>query len=491
MHLQQVTPIGLSGNNNNNNKKNISFQCWAILEGGGSNKKTGSLKERFLTNSGQDLFSRTGVINDEDPKGFHGNSHFNKLIAKAANIGERLEDDIKKLQAQLDENHMLPEEKQKLETKLAETKANLNIWNKLPEEEKPISKLVLLLPGTLRSKKALFMRNLLKTNGESLTDVNLGEIVTDIKKQGKIQLTSDFDTRKDFIPLKDLGATGVGIAKKIKDHPIYGKRFTKGFFATAIHPGGGFGAADIRVKRGGKVAIQTNESGHDYYYDPKTGKEIRLGKMGVSVGSAIENFATKLGVDPDGVKALMATGNAQMTTQKQFKLKTKNDDEAINALLKTEAYEIVSKNSESTILKVKSSEIQRFEQASKEAAESFAYALSRHAIAKINQGANLYNISGPLGMGINNRIAENPGLFGGAKNLPELITRMIASKNDETCNDLIKSNKFIITCEEALNISDNTLGGAIMAADKNLSFERRGEWVEISMKALKSIKHAV
>ena len=67
------------------NNNNVSFKCRLVIEGGGSNKRLGSLKELVQTNSGQDLFTMTGTIND-DPKGFHSNDHFNKLIANAADV---------------------------------------------------------------------------------------------------------------------------------------------------------------------------------------------------------------------------------------------------------------------------------------------------------------------------------------------------------------------------------------------------------------------
>ncbi|MBP7211935.1 hypothetical protein KBA27_03790 [bacterium] len=465
---------------------NSSFKCRVVVEGGGSNKKLGSLKELVQTNSGEDLFTLTGTIND-DPKGFHGNEHFNKLIAKAADIKTRLENDIKSYKARIAEDHMTAEEEKSITEKLADSEKNLKTWNALPEREKKITRLALLLPGTIQGKRASFLPNLLKTDGKPLTDIDLCGSVREMRK--KDLLADGFNARTDFVPLKDLGATGVEIASLILRNPDLSKRATKGFYAVAVHPGGGFGSVDIRFKNNDKVVIQTNESGHDLYFDPKVGKEIRLGKMGPSVGCVIENYAKGFGIkNPDDISALMATGIAQMASDEQFTLKTQNDEKAIKVLLDTNAYKVVTQNSVSTTLRLKDSGVGNFMNGSKEAIDAYAHALSRHAITKINQGANLYVVSSPMTMGLDRMIKKHPDAFG-AIGMRELILKKIDERvgTDLSCNMLRKDNGFDVVCNPSMSIKDNTRGGGLILAGKS-SFERRGEWIEVSKRILKKVK---
>jgi hypothetical protein len=481
MFLSKVSSV-----TNHSKRNEVAFKSRLVIEGGGSNKKLGSLKELVQTNSGQDLFTITGTIND-DPKGFHGNDHFNKLIADAADVQKHLERDIKNYKKQIQEDHMLPEEEKKVKSKLAETEKNLKTWNELPSKEKPITKLALLLPGTIRGKVASFLPNLLKTDGNRLEGVKLCGSIREMRKRNLLAKT--FDTQKDFVPLKDLGATGVEIASLIVNNPIYSKKATKGFFAVAVHPGGGFGSVDIRFREGGKrITMETNESGHDRYFDPRTGKESRLGEMGASVGSVIENFATKFGIkNNDDIQALRATGNAMMVTQSKISLKTANDAKAIEALLNTGAYKVINRNTMKTVLKLKDTETERFNQATKSAIDSYAYAISVHANQKIDMGANLLVVSSPLTMGLNDQIKKNPSMFDGVKDMRELILKKIDEKigADQSCSRLIKDNNFDVICDAQMSIKDNTKGGALILAGKT-SFERRGEWIEVSRKVLRN-----
>ena len=140
------------------------------------------------------------------------------------------------------------------------------------------------------------------------------------------------------------------------------------------------------------------------------------------------------------------------------------------------------------ILELNEKSVDKFNEASKYAIESYADTLALHAITKINSGANLYIISGPLAMGLNARVKEAPNLFG-VKNLKDVIFKYIDERvnSDITCNILRKANKFDIICEKGMSIADNTCGGALLLNGKLKTFSRRGEWLELPLKALRKI----
>lgn len=483
MKTQNVTSRYVS---NNKIKNDLAFKSKLTFDIGASDPKRGSLKILVQDNNGKDLFIYKGFVNNS-AEGFKDNDHFISQVAHATNVEELINEDIKSLKIQMADSTLSENAVKKLNEKVETLQNNKLILQNRSKSERILTGFALLLPGTLQQKTALFMANLKKTDGTSLEDVNLEKIIDEIRNQGKVKLAKNFNSSKDFIPCKDLAGTGIGIAKKILNHPEYGKRFDKGFYGVAVQTGGGFGAVDIKVKDDKFVEIETNEGGHDLVYDPVTGTQKRLGKLGASTSSVIENYAKKLGITGfSDIKALTDTGKAEMSTQKNLKLDTDKNSNAIDILLKTGAYETVTHNSETTTLRVK--DLETFAKASTAAISSYADAIASHAITRINRGANLYVLSGPLAMGLNDRIKESPELFGeGIKDMRDLIFSKIDKLvgNDFTCNKLRDKNHFDIVCTKEMSIADNTSGGSLLLARKTSNFARRGEWITISTEVLK------
>lgn len=485
MHLQSVSN-GLDSRARANN--NPAFKSRLTFDIGASDPR-GTLKLRVEDNRGNFLFEYKGFVNDST-KGFKGNKDFIRKLAAVVDIEGTITKDIKVLERRIEANGLSKEESEKAKKKLKELKRNLRILQARTPAERKLTGLALLLPGTLKGKTALFTANLKRTDGKSLVNIKLKELIKEIRSQGKVQLKDGFDTKKNFVACKDIAGTGIGVAEKIARR--YKKRFKDGFFASIVQTGGGFGAASVKVKQE-YVAIETSECSHDLYFDPLTGKEKRLGKLGTSTGSVIENFAREIGItSADDIKALVETGNAKMATSAHVKLDKAKDAKAIDVLMKTKAYGVHSENNSTITLAIKESHMDLFNKGSKRAIQAYAEALSRHAISMINHGVNLYVLSGPLAMGLNDRVKQAPELFDGAKGLKDLILKAIDDSvgNDETCNRLRKANRFQIVCDKKLSSENNTPGGALLLSRRAHSLEiSRGEWIGIPLKALKNLRH--
>lgn len=487
MRLQNVS-FGVIPRKNDNN---TAFKSRYTFDVGASDPRC-SLKILVQDNKGKDLFEYKGFLNDTT-NGFKDNNDFIKKVARAVDVETLIDSDIASINNQLAETHIKEKDAEKLTLKLKELQSNKAMLQARSVAERKLTGFALLLPGTMQGQNALFMPNVRDINERSLEDVELRRVIGQIKKQGKVEFADSFNIKKDFIPSKDIAGTGIGIAKKIANHPEYKKRFTKGFFATAVQTGGGFGAADIKLQKNSQVTIETDESGHDLYFDRKTKTGKRLGKLGASTGSVIENFATKLNIkDPTEIKALIKTGLAQLATQEEIKLDSKKDKAAIEVLMNTGFYNISELTPEQATLKIKTSNLAQFKEASAYSVQSYADTLALHAITKINRGSNMYVVSGPLAMGLNSTIKAEPETYG-AKNMRELIFKYIDDYvgTDFSCNKMRKGHNFDIVCDESVSIANNTSGGALLLSkNKPSTFARRGEWMSIPTKVLKTIAKA-
>lgn len=484
MYLQ-----GISNYDNRMRANNPTFKSKLTFDIGASDPR-GTLKLLVQDNDGKDLFEYKGFVNDST-KGFKSNIDFIRKLAQVVDIESKVERDIISLEKRIRTNGLSEEEAKKAKDKLGELSSMLKILQERNPAEKKLTGIALLLPGTLKGKTALFTANLRRTDGQSLTNIKLKKLITEIRKQGKVELKDRFNTKTNFVACKDIAGTGIGVAEKIAHR--YRKRFKDGFFASIVQTGGGFGAASVKVKQE-YVAIETSECSHDLYFDPQTGGEKRLGKLGTSTSSVIENFANEIGITAsDDIKALVATGNAKIATSKQIKFDNIKDAKAIDILLKTQAYCVHSRNNSMTTLAIKDSHVNMFNAGSKRAVQAYADALARHAISMINHGANLYVLSGPLAMGLNDRVKEAPEVFDGAIGLRGLILKAIDDRvgKDDTCNGLRKANRFDVVCDRKLSSENNTRGGSLLLSKRAHSLEMsRGEWIGIPLKALKSLPHS-
>jgi len=345
MYVSKVS-AGNYLNNRNKSKNEPAFKSRLSFDVGASDLQA-SLKILVQNNMGEDLFEYTGFVNDTKD-GFQNNDDFISKIAKATDVGVLIEKDIASIEAQLQSNHLMEEEALKMKQKLAELKVNQAIWNNRDAAEKKLTGFSLLLPGTIQGDKAVFLPNIKRIDKKAksgltrLTNVNLSQIISEIKNQGKVEVSPGLN----FMTAKDLAGTALGVVKKGLNEPEYAKRMTRGFRATIVQTGGGFGAVDVDFKDNKFIDIATNESGHDLYMkdldgnifeqyknvnaaadalknmpkkpkgfvdyinklteslevinkeltNKRLGTQVRLGKMGVSVGCVIENFANKLNI---------------------------------------------------------------------------------------------------------------------------------------------------------------------------------------------------
>lgn len=481
-------------NEHSSSAKKIAFKSRLIFDVGASDSR-GSLKILVQDNKGSDLFEYKGFVNDTT-KGFKSEAQFINRVARATDVGALINEDILSVNKQIKENHLSPVESQDLNKKLSELMTNQQIWKNRSASEKKLTGLALLLPGTLKGHTALFMANLKKEKlagqdkQECLKRVDLDNIVKQAVKMGYTQLSDNFDLKKDFMPVKDIACTGIGIGQLLANNPIYKKRIGDGLYVVAVQTGGGFGAADIQFNKGSMVRIATSEGGHTYYPDGKTVKGSQLRDLGASTGSVIKNYAMKLGFmeDSDEMRAIKKTGLAQLATQSEIKMSKINHSDAIDALLKSGIYEKVKESADNITIKVKKINLEKYIEASKHAILSYADTLALHAVSKVNEGANLYVVSGPLAMGLNKSIQDNSSHYG-VQGMRELILQLIDEKigADVTCNMLREEYKFDVVCDKSMSIANNTPGGAILLSKENrpTAITRRGEWVMIQLKSLK------
>lgn len=468
-------------------RNDISFKNKMTFDVGASDPR-GTLKILVEDNDGADLFEYKGYVNDTT-KGFKDEEHFVERIARAMNVQRLIEEDAEKAKAEL--NGASEKESEKLEKKIKDLRSMQETLDSQSSEERKITGFALLLPGTIQKHVAILMANLRKTDGKSLENVDLDKVISKAKENGDVELVDN----ADFIPAKDLAGTGLGVASRLINHPIYGPKLAhepKGFHAVAVQTGGGFGSVDIKFISDTELMTETNECSHDLFHDEETKTEKRLGELGPNTKGVITNFAKELGIEnEDDIKALVKTGMGQIATQPSIILNKAKDNAAIKVLLNTGIYEIANDGSETMTLAVKqdNGNMINFYSASKTAINKYATAIALHAVTKINNGANLVILSGPLAMGLNKTIKANPEIFK-AEDLRELVLKKVEKRlgKDNTAKSLRISHEFDIVCDKDLSVDNNTFGGSLLLAGKTKTYARKGEWITVSIDTLKNPK---
>lgn len=466
-------------------KRDISFKNKMTFDVGASDPR-GTLKILVEDNEGNDLFEYKGFVNDTT-KGFKDENHFTERIARALNVQKLIKEDIKTATAELE--GASESETKKLTVKIRDLENKQEILANQSPEERKITGFTLLLPGTIQRHFAILMANLRKTDGTSLKNVDLNKVISNAKENENVEFADKFD----FIPAKDLAGTGLGVASKLINHPKYGPKLAngaKGFYAVAVQTGGGFGSVDIEFLSDTELMTKTNECSHDLFHDEETKTEKRLGDLGPNTKGVITNFAKELGVEnEDDIKALVKTGMGQLATQTRVVLNKNKDNAAIKVLLNTGVYEVENNGAETVTLSVKENNgyMVNFYSASKNAVNKYATAIALHVVTKINSGANLVILSGPLAMGLNKTVKENPEIYK-AKDLRELVLNKVSKRLgiDHTAESLRGSHEFDIVCDESLSVDNNTFGGSLLLAGKTNTFARRGEWMGVSIEALRN-----
>jgi len=373
----------------------------------------------------------------------------------------------------------------------------LKIYANRTKKQRKIGGITMFLPATVQEKTIQIMPNLKDINNKPFEMVNLEPVIEGMKQTG-MTFEDGFKISKHFMPLKDLAASAASVASKLAKDPVYADELKKGFYSAVVHCGGGFGAATL-ISDGEDIQIRTSECGHDAAISNVTGKEIRLGAVGASTPMVIENYSTEIGVkNPDEIKALRSTGMAQMATQKSVNLQTKEHTKAIMALLKTGVYELGGKGSETTTLKVK--DFKKFEKGSNRAIEAFADNIAQYAISRINRGFNAIFVSGPLAMGLDAKIKEEPiqistkdeqgkAIKTECKNMEEAVWARINARaaEDKTITGYKRISNFKIVCDMAFSVKNNNEAGAAFLSGETKALLRRGEVVTFPIDVLKDL----
>ncbi|MDD3012446.1 MAG: hypothetical protein PHC34_01940 [Candidatus Gastranaerophilales bacterium] len=433
-------------------KDNISFKHRLILDIGASDPR-GSVKILAQTDDGKDLFEQRGSFLNDNINGFSSSENFIDQLSKViTNASKRAVSVIKE--------------------------------KGLDKEEKKLNSLALFLPGPIMDEEAIIIANLKTTDGKSLTNVDLSKLPNKLKENNKNIEVAD---NLKFIPTKDLGGTGIGIAQILANHPKYKDEFKEGFYAVGVMTGGGFGSVNIQVLDEKYMQIQTSESSHNLAMDIKKKSFTRLGKLGASTKGIIENYAKSMDIKEEtAINALIKTGNARIATENRIELDNKKDKDAINVLKKSKYYNVADQDKNSTTFQINKYGAKVFKIARTNAIGEYVDTVAQHAIQKINEGANLLVLTGPLALGLNKTVVSNREDFG-KDNLRELIFDRIDHyiKDDLTCQQLRKAHNFDLVCDDSVKLADNTAGGAALLDDKTRTITRRGEWIIIPIDALK------
>lgn len=435
------------------NKDPLAFKHRLIVDVGASDPR-GSIKILAQTDDGKDIFTRTGYVNDKT-NGFTSEKSFIEKITQIV----------------LDSSK-----------EAAEKAKQMGIG----KEEEKLTGLTLFLPGPIIEDEAIIMANLRKKDGNSLTNVDLSQIEANLKNNtAGVKIDNDFK----FIPTKDLGGTGIGIAKLLANHPVYADKLKEGSYIVGVMTGGGFGSVNMKVLDNRYMLIETSESSHNLAIDQDEKKITRLGKLGATAKGMIENYSSGLGLSTEEANELLKTGKAQLATEKSIELDNTKDKKAIDILINSGYYRTKNQNDETTVLEIDSSDagnVRKFKEARKQAIDEYADAVAQHAISKINEGANILVLTGPLALGLNKTIRENPKEFG-QNSLKGLIIQKIDNYigSDLTCQKLRDAHKFDIVCSDDIKLANNTTGGNILLDDKTRIIQRRGEWIILPISELK------
>lgn len=359
----------------------------------------------------------------------------------------------------------------------------------LGKKEESLASLEIFLPGPVSKNVSLFCANLKTKLGEKLVNIDLNKIKTNLlKKKDEKNILVNQDLK--LIGLKDLAGTGIGISRILANHPKYKDEFKDGLYAVGIITGGGFGSVNIKLK-GKNVDIETSESSHNLAFDEEKGI-VQLRDLGSNTKSIIRKYAEKIGIASEDLAPVLATGDARIASQEVIKLDTNKDEDAIKTLLKTGVYNVKDADDKNTWLEVdknNSESVERFNKGRSSSINSYAEAMAQHSVQKINEGANLFIITGPLGLGLNKTISDNKKEFAGVESLQDLINNKIDKyiKKDETTRNLMKMNNFRVICSNDIKLENNTFGAEALLDERAeiAGGGEKGDWVRIPIEAFK------
>lgn len=400
----------------------------------------------------------------------------------------------------------------------------------LSDKDKMLSGVAIFVPGTTyltngKPDTIAFMPNLKDKDGNSLTNINFTQYGEEIEKlPAEVTGVKINPNRFDFVVTKDLGGTGVALAKMLAQK----KMLNEGDYIMGVMTGGGFGSVDMKVKNN-VVEFETSESssyiaGNYLAYDSianlveKTinsdnpqasltelkadnNKKIKndiqilgkLGRQGVNVKSHIGAFCTEIG-RPDLFNLLQNVGDARIVEMNRMCVSEK-DTELLERIrsLKDEFIEIESTTDGKIAFELNEEHFGKdvLKNGRTAAVNDYANSISLISINKINDCLNKVVLLGPFAHGVNQYVKMHSEDFGGAKDLPDLISRKIHTNIDSEHVDLPSTEKlmklydFQVICDKDINIPDNTAAGELFLNPKTKFTNNRGSWFSIPLNVLK------
>ena len=461
------------------NYKN-TFGHKIIIDIGASNPK-GTMKVLAQTDDGKEIYKRSGYVNTSID-GFRDGDAFIKRI----------------------DHHV-----RKTHKKVVEMAENGSI--DLKGDDKKLSGVAIFVPGTtmVKGKKDVisFMPNLRDKEGNSLVDIDFSEYEKKMKTASFEELKGvDVNKEKfEFMATKDLGGAGLAIAKILSARG----ELNEGDYIMGIMTGGGFGSVDIKVKED-KVEIETSESSSYLTASPNGGHLNKLGRLGVSVKSHINHYCDALGLPElaEGStlrKAMLASGDARIVADNLMFLKTKTDEELIKTFDESSLFEIISKDSEKTVVKMVDDDPEfaaKMKEARISSIKDYAEAVSLISINKINDCLNKIVLVGPFAHGLNRYIMEHPEEFAAPEDkkvdlngkehningLADLVEYEVSRRIDEvdlpSTRRLSNLYEFEVICKPEINFSNNTYAGDVLLNPKLKFTQNRGSWFSIPREEL-------
>ena len=315
-------------------ESDVNFKHKILIDIGASNPK-GTLKITVLSDLGDVILRESGpnsYLNDT-VKGFKNAQDF---IDKVAKVIKRTYDRV-----------MLKHESGEFP---------------LIGKDKLLSGIAIFVPGTTYSLGKLrdiiaFMPNLRDKNDKALEDVDFSKYAKSLKTKSKKETGIDVNKEEfNFVVTKDLGGTGVGLAKLLAKRNI----LEESKYITGVMTGGGFGSVDLKVQNG-KVYFETSESSSNvsgnYEAYGKIAKLIKrvissknpekaleeltlnnnealkeeipilgkFGRQGVNVKSHIGTFCTEIG-RPDLFPLLRSVGDARIVEMNRMCVSEKDTE---------------------------------------------------------------------------------------------------------------------------------------------------------------------
>lgn len=264
-----------------------------------------------------------------------------------------------------------------------------------------------------------------------------------------------------------------------------------GEYIVMVMTGGGCGSANIKVKND-YIEIEPANANYGSIVNDQM---MNLTGFGGSAPALLKNFGNKLGLSANEIETLVKTGNARIVFSmpgEEIQLKKIDDAEAVNVLLKTGSYKKTEGNGETITLKLRENEST---EANKTRINAMKYALNLYieAVAtigfnKINESANVLILVGPLALGIERYVRQNPEEFN-HKKLQDLIMGRILETQNPSAKNLIIENDFKVICDPSIKVESGSQG-AYPIFDKEtevIGSEVRRNWVRVPIKALESI----